>query len=77
MTRNRPTGTTPPRLNVNMTPATRTAIDKVAATEHITHTEALRRLVALGALLHHAHTDGAHILIRHPDNDILERVVPL
>jgi hypothetical protein len=77
MTRNRPTGAIPPRLNVNMTPATRTAINQVAATEYITHTEALRRLVALGALLHHAHTDGAFILIRRPDNDTLERVIPL
>ncbi|WP_436500010.1 hypothetical protein [Actinokineospora sp. HUAS TT18] len=77
MTDNRRTAGKLPRLNANMTPATRDAIAQLAATEHISHTEALRRLVALGALLHRAHNDGGHVLIRHPHTDTLDRVIPI
>lgn len=77
MNRDQPVTAKPPRLNTNMTPATRDAIAHLAATEHISQTEAQRRLVALGALLHRAHTDGGHILIRHPHTDTLDRVIPI
>lgn len=51
------------RLSVNVTPATQEALDRIVETEHVTVTEALRRLVGYGALVYAAHLDGRPVRI--------------
>jgi hypothetical protein len=49
------------RLSVNITPATDAALQRIAAREGLTITEALRRLISYGEILDDAVTEGAEV----------------
>ncbi|OLR90243.1 hypothetical protein [Actinokineospora bangkokensis] len=64
------------RMTTNLSAATKAALDEVADREQVNQTEALRRLVAYGQLLYRTtKVDGAEVLIRHPGDATLERIV--
>lgn len=51
------------RLSVNITPATGAALDLVVESDEVTYTEAVRRLIGLGALVDDAWRSGHTVLI--------------
>lgn len=62
------------RLNVNITPATQAALDRLVEREGVTVTEALRRLVGYGDLVYETtQVNGDDILIRR--GETIERIV--
>ncbi|MFC0546204.1 hypothetical protein [Kutzneria chonburiensis] len=62
------------RLTANLNPATMTALHRLAATEGVTVTEAVRRLVGYGDVIYQAiKFDGDDVLIRR--GDTYERIV--
>lgn len=62
------------RLTANLNQATMEALQRLATTEGVTVTEAVRRLVGYGDLIYQAiRFDGADVLIRHGEN--YERIV--
>jgi hypothetical protein len=73
----RAASSTPPastRLTANLSQATMQALHRLAATEGVTVTEAVRRLVGYGDLIYQAiKFDGDDVLIRR--GDTYERIV--
>lgn len=62
------------RLAVNMTPATKAALDRMIEREGITQTEAVRRLISYGDLLYEAtQVDHDEVLIRR--GEVVERIL--
>lgn len=65
------------RLNVNINVQTRAALELFAARHDVSITEALRKLVGVGALINDEVEDGREILLRGEDGTKRVRLVYL
>ncbi|AUS80321.1 hypothetical protein C1701_20505 [Actinoalloteichus sp. AHMU CJ021] len=56
-----------PRESLSLHPTTVAAIARVAESENVPYTEALRRLVADGRAMHRARASGGRVVVRYLD----------